>query len=93
MTINVATLEAAANAAIPGDERAQAWAVQAIQALNELFILSQIPGATAAFDFSVMEALFARGFTSREDVLDHTFDNFQQALRNLCKSHLPVIVI
>lgn len=80
MVINTATLEAAALASVPGDEKAQAWAVQAVETLNELFILSQVPGATAAFDFSVMEALFARGFTSREDVLDHPFENFQQAL-------------
>lgn len=80
MVINLATLEAAANAAIPGDEAAQAWAVQAVETLNELFILAQIPGETPAFDFSVMEALFARGFTSREEVLDLPFPDFQQAL-------------
>ena len=80
MAINLATLEAAAGAAVPNDEKTQAWAVQTVETLNELFILTQVPGATAAFDFSVMEALFARGFTSREDVLDHPFANFQQAL-------------
>jgi hypothetical protein len=80
IAINPATLEAAALAAAGGDERVQAWAVQAVQTLNELFILSQIPGQTAAFDFAVMEALFARGFTNREDVLDHAANDFQQAL-------------
>jgi hypothetical protein len=76
----LATLEAAAAAAVPGDAQAQAWAVQAIWTINELFILSQIPGKSASFEFSVMEALFARGFTSREEVLDLPFDDFQQAL-------------
>jgi hypothetical protein len=80
IAINPVTLEAAALAAAQNEEPAAAWAVQAIETLNELFILSQLPGQTAAFEFSVMEALFARGFTSREDVLDHPFDNFQQAL-------------
>jgi Tc toxin complex TcA C-terminal TcB-binding domain len=80
MVINLATLETAAATAIPGDGTAQAWAVQTVETLNELFILSQIPGETAAFDFSVMESLFARGFTSREEVLDIPFDDFQQAL-------------
>jgi Tc toxin complex TcA C-terminal TcB-binding domain len=79
MAIVSATLEAAAAVAAPGDAEAQAWAVQTVQTLNELYILSQI-AATPAFEFSIMEALFARGFTSREDVLDHAFDNFQQAL-------------
>ena len=80
MVINLATLEAAAALAVPGDEAAQAWAVQAIETLNELYYLSQIPGEPEAFDFSVMEALFARGFTSREQVLDLPFDDFRQAL-------------
>ena len=70
MAIDLATLEAAAALAVPGDEAAQAWAVQAIETLNELYFLSQLPGEPEAFDFSVMEALFARGFTSREQVLD-----------------------
>ncbi|MGA8742244.1 MAG: neuraminidase-like domain-containing protein [Terracidiphilus sp.] len=74
-----ATLEAAAAAAIPGDASAQAWSVQVIQTLNELFILTTGIGSNA-LQFSLMEALFARGFTSREDVHDHTFDDFQQAL-------------
>jgi hypothetical protein len=77
--IVLATLQAAAAAAIPGDAKAQAWAVQAVEALNELFILTQGIGS-AALQFSLMEALFARGFTSRAQVHDHTFDDFQQAL-------------
>ena len=80
MTISLPLLEAAAAIAVPGDPTAQAWAVQAVETLNELYILSQIPGETEAFDFSVMEALFARGFTSREEVLDLPFADFQQAL-------------
>jgi hypothetical protein len=80
IAITPATLENAASIAALGDERAQAWAVQTIETLNELFILSQIPGETAAFDFSVMEALFARGFTSQEQVLDLPPNDFQQAL-------------
>ena len=75
----LAQLEAAAAAAIPGDPQAQAWAVQAVWTINELFILANIPGAPS-FHFSVMEALFARGFTTREQVLDLEFADFQQAL-------------
>lgn len=54
--------------------------MQELETLNELFILSQIPAKTPAFDFSVMEALYARGFTSREEVVDLPFDAFHQAL-------------
>ena len=78
--LNRATLEAAALTATPGDAAARAWVVQAIWTLNDLYIVAQIPGATEAFDGSVMEALFARGFTSVESILDLPLDDFQQAL-------------
>ena len=92
MAINPGILEAAAAAAIPGDPIAQAWAVQAVETLNELYILSQIPGETSAFDFSVMEALFARGFTSREQVLDLPLDDFRQSLTGtIAYDHAPAI--
>ncbi len=79
-TINSQTLEQAAAKAVPNDEKTQKWSVQAVETLNELFILAKGIGTTMAFDFSIMEALYARGFTSRQQVLDHPVDNFQQAL-------------
>ncbi len=80
LPLSLATLEAAAAAAAPGDPEAQAWAVQAVWTINELFILATLLGPPAMFEFSVMEALFARGFTSREEVQDLSFPDFQQAL-------------
>jgi hypothetical protein len=74
-----AILEAAAAAVVPGDPEVQAWAVQAVWTINELFFLSTL-GEPVALQFSIMEALFARGFTSREEVLDLPPDDFQQAL-------------
>jgi hypothetical protein len=82
------TLQHAAKAAVPNDPQAQAWAVQAVSTINELFILTSPPTTPptlppqvpANLQFSVMEALFARGFTSIEDVLDLPKDDFQQAL-------------
>jgi hypothetical protein len=75
----LATLQAAAQAALPGDPEAQAWVVQALWTINELYILANI-GQPVPLEFSIMEALFARGFTSREGVHDISFDDFQQAL-------------
>ncbi len=75
----LADLEAAAAIAVPGDPQAQAWAVQTIWTINELYSLAAI-GKPASFEFSVMEALFARGFTTREEVQDLPFADFQQAL-------------
>ena len=74
----LADLETAAGS-LPIDTEAQAWAVQAVWTINELFILAAL-GMTDSSQFSVMEALFARGFTSREEVLDVPFPDFQQAL-------------
>jgi len=82
------TLVAAAKSVAANDARAQAWAVQAIWTLNELYILTKPlpplppppPPVPLALRFSVMEALFARGFTSVEDVLDLPSEDFQQAL-------------
>lgn len=92
ITINHGLLENAAGIAALGDEQAQQWAVQAVETLNELYILSQIPGTSTAFDFSVMEALFARGFTSREQVLDFPLDDFTQALTGtIAYDHAAII--
>jgi hypothetical protein len=69
---------------LPNDPQAQAWAVQAIWTLNQLFILTQpltsLPSPAPTLRFSAMEALFARGFTSATDVLDLPSEDFQQAL-------------
>ena len=61
----LADLETAAGS-LPIDTEAQAWAVQAVWTINELIILAAL-GMTDSSQFSVMEALFARGFTSREE--------------------------
>jgi hypothetical protein len=79
LPLNLGVLEAAAAVAAPGDPEAQAWAVQAVETLNELAYLSAGLGS-AALESSVMEALFARGFTSREQVLELRLADFRQAL-------------
>ncbi len=80
LPLSLGTLETAAEAAAPGDPEAQAWAVQAVWTINELFILATLVGPPPMVEFSVMEALFARGFTSREEVQDLSFPDFQQVL-------------
>jgi hypothetical protein len=78
-TVTLMALKTAAALALPGDLQAQAWAVQALWTINELFLLTT-GVSPAALQFSVMEALFARGFTSAADVLDLPQTDFQQAL-------------
>jgi hypothetical protein len=72
-------LDTAAGVASGGDAEAKAWVLQAITAINNLAKLttSTVP---SSLQFSMMEALYARGFTSSEDVLDLPFADFQQAL-------------
>jgi Tc toxin complex TcA C-terminal TcB-binding domain len=75
----LAALAHAAWVALPGDAAAQAWAVQTIHTINDLAVMVNLPHDPAK-GFSLVEALFARGFTSSEDVLDLAPADFQQAL-------------
>lgn len=73
------------------DAAAQAWLAQAMTAINDLWQVASVvpnPAVTAgyslpdpvSFAFSVMEALYARGFTSAQDIVDHSEADFGQAL-------------
>ncbi len=73
-------LTIAAAATVPGDKTAQDWLVQTIESINDLAIMANLPGKSDGFRFSVMEALYARGFASADSALEHPLDNFQQAL-------------
>jgi len=75
----LASLTSAAVAESGGDAQDQAWIIQAITAINELATLTAAI-TPPSLQFSVMEALFARGFTSSTDVLDLPSDDFQEAL-------------
>ncbi|HEU4583744.1 MAG TPA: neuraminidase-like domain-containing protein [Polyangiaceae bacterium] len=90
--IDVGDLQAALNAVFPGDPRAQARLEAAFRALNELFIVTDIALPpylnspeplslpAAQFRFSLMEALYARGFTSRGAIQALTEPDFLDAL-------------
>ena len=66
----------------PKDESTQAWAKQALGTLHDLWLITKTTGNTPdQFQFSSMEALFARGFTSVEKVLTLTQDRFTVALQ------------
>ena len=70
----------------PGNTSAQSWLNQRVRVLNELCLLAgvtsipQLP-ATPSFAFSVAEALYSRGFTSKEDIQALSFSEFEDALR------------
>ena len=83
-------LAAAAQEVVPGDPAAQGWLVQAMTTINELWeIASVVPDPTlpvgalpypVSFSFSVMEALYARGFQGAADIRALSAGDFQQAL-------------
>jgi hypothetical protein len=60
------------------DPAARDWLEQAVRTIDELTLLAV--GAPTELRFSVMEALYARGFTSREQVLRCTREEFRPAL-------------
>ena len=70
------------------DPVAEAWLAQAITWINELYLIASDvknidPGVTPiepSLRFSVMEALYARGFRSAKDITALTGEDFTQAL-------------
>ena len=87
---NLAQLQAAAGDAtvFPGDADAQQWIVDALVTLDALYqvmtsvtLPATLPAnADGAYEFSVIEALYARGFTSAAHITDLSSNDFQQAL-------------
>jgi hypothetical protein len=80
-----ADVDSAAATVFPSDPAAQEWLKDLIHTLNDLCALAGVPGGVnplvASPEFSVAEALYARGFTSVADVLALSQADFQEALR------------
>jgi hypothetical protein len=70
-------------AVLPMDDRGREWLRQAVVAIDELTAITNIvlaPPLTPAFHFSLIEALFARGFTSAASVAALSASDFTDAL-------------
>jgi hypothetical protein len=85
--LNQAQAQAAA-ANIPeiaADPDAQAWLVQRVSVLNDLCLICDVPASppwpAPSHQFSVAEALYARGYISIADVQAVTLADFQDSLR------------
>jgi len=81
----------AAQTVFTSDLTAQAWLDEAMTAVNDLAAVASAataptisggytPPASVSFSFSVMEALYARGFRSAADITSLSGADFQQAL-------------
>ncbi|TDG02548.1 insecticidal toxin complex protein [Paraburkholderia guartelaensis] len=85
---DVAKLQAVAVPLMSGDLSAAAWLVEALVALDALYAIvtpvampAWLPMADkTAYQFSIVEALYARGFTSTARINALTTSEFQQAL-------------
>jgi hypothetical protein len=77
-------LRAAAATVFANDESAQEWIVEALTTLDALYqVMKSVPlpaPGTPAFEFSVIEALYARGFTSAQTMTAVSSQQFEQAL-------------
>jgi hypothetical protein len=80
-----ATVDQAVANVFPGDPGAQRWLKDTVSTLNDLCALANVPGNVnplkPSAEFSVAEALYARGFASVADVLALTQTDFRDALR------------
>lgn len=77
---NLAALDAAAATVFPGDAAAQAWLVDALVTIDALYQVINPLGLASGLEFSVVEALYARGFKSAADITELVASDFQQAV-------------
>ncbi|MCE3552396.1 insecticidal toxin complex protein [Pseudonocardia sp. RS11V-5] len=75
-----ATDRDAAVASVPMDDKGRAWLAQAVAAVEAVFDLTSGLGVTPELQFSLAEALYARGFTTVEQVRRLTRQEFADVL-------------
>lgn len=64
----------------PGDVEAQTWLQQALDTIDALYRMTDVVPSDPELQFSLMEALYARGFTDAQNVQDLSQAEFQEAL-------------
>lgn len=75
---NPGSVANALNDVFPTDPSARAWLEQTLQTINDLFVMADV--GLAELRFSVMEALYARGFSSKQSVQGLSLEELQEAL-------------
>ena len=85
-TLNPADLTTAVQAVFPTEPVAQKWLTEAMNAISQLSQIASVVAEPAvlpnpvSLEFSIVEALYARGFRSANDITRLTAAEFQQAL-------------
>lgn len=77
--VDMGAFESAAEVVFPDDPQAQQWLIQAVLTLVELFEVTMGVNAPPS-QFSLMEALYARGFTSKSSIASMSLQDFTDAL-------------
>lgn len=80
---------------IAGDADAQNWLIQRVNVLNDLCQICAVPSSPTVpvvpgLQFSLAEALYARGYTSIADVQAVSFADFQDSLRGTVAYDTPI---
>ncbi|MEO6921017.1 MAG: neuraminidase-like domain-containing protein [Collimonas sp.] len=82
--LNDGAVEDAAALVFPGDPAAQSWLYQRMYIINNLCqlatVASNVMPPVPSLAFSVAEALYARGFTSADDIIPLSLADFSDAL-------------
>lgn len=87
--IDANAFQQAAAQVFPDDRRAQAWLVQTVTTLAELF---EVTEGFGALQFSLMEALYARGFTGKGSIAGMNREDFVDALTGtIAREHASAI--
>lgn len=76
---NAPLIANALQAVFPGDAKAQDWLLNALQTIDEL-LRATTGVSSASLQFSLLEALYARGFTSRASIQALSPSEFEYAL-------------
>jgi hypothetical protein len=73
-------VDTALHIVFPSDIDAQNWLLLSLNTISELFLLTEIPSITIEFHFSLMEALYSRGYTGIESVSAVSEEDFRYSL-------------
>ena len=83
----IEAIETTVATAFPKDKKLQTWTKKAIETISTLFQLSTVDSIDKELQFSLMESLYARGFTTADQVVILTQNQFSAALEGTVAYH------
>ncbi len=77
---NLSAFDLAISDVFPAELHAQGWLRQTLKTIDALFRITDLGPAFAELQFSLMEALYARGFADEQSIRNLSLADFQDAL-------------